>query len=62
MNEQHCDQCENQCAVDSLRCNKGRIRFGLEPVESKLPAGPVGLLQRCGHILHHSGMDPEGAM
>ena len=62
MNEQHCDQCKNQCSVDALRCNKGRVHFGLEPVEEKRVAGPVGLLEKCGFVLHHGGIDPENAL
>lgn len=57
--QQHCDQCENQCPKESLCCNRGRVHFGMEPVEPKLPAGPVGLLQKCGFVLHHGSLDPD---
>lgn len=54
MSEQHCcDQCDNRCPIDSLRCNKGRIRFGQEPVEHKRLDGPLGLLKKCGFVLLH---------
>lgn len=61
MNEQHCEQCENRCPVDALRCNRGRAHFGLESKEPEM-SGPVKLLQRCGHILHHGGIDPKNAL
>lgn len=28
---QFCEQCENHCPVDSLKCGRGRRFFGLEP-------------------------------
>lgn len=62
MSEQFCDQCENHCPADALRCNRGRIRFGQEPVEKKMASGPVGLLEKCGFVLHHGGIKPEEAM
>lgn len=62
MNEQHCDQCKNQCSIDTLRCNRGRVHFGMEPIEPKAPSGPIGLLQRCGAALHHGGIQSEGAL
>ena len=63
MSEQHyCDQCDNQCPIDSLRCNKGRIRFGQEPVENKRLDGPLGLLQKCGFVLHHGNLEQEDAL
>ena len=62
MSEQRCDQCQNHCPIDELRCNRGRVHFGQEPVEPKLPAGPIGLLQRCGSMLHHGSISPEDAL
>lgn len=62
MSEQFCNQCENQCPVDALRCNRGRVHFGQEPVEKKMTSGPVGLLEKCGFVLHHGGIKPEEAM
>ncbi|MGN0998887.1 MAG: hypothetical protein ACI4PO_04990, partial [Faecousia sp.] len=62
MEEQHCDQCENQCPIDALKCGKGRRHFGLEPENGgrgehsrEMPGGALGLLMQCGHFLHHSG-------
>lgn len=62
MKEQYCNQCENQCPADALRCNRGRAYFGMEPAEVKMPEGPIGLLKRCGHLLHHGGVEMEGAL
>lgn len=62
MNEQYCNQCENRCSVDALRCNRGRAYFGQEMTEPEMPAGAAGLLQKCGHVLHHGGIEPEGAL
>ena len=62
MSEQYCDQCKNRCPVDDLRCNRGRALFGQEPVERKRPAGPLGLLQRCGSALHHGHIGEEEAL
>ena len=63
MSEQHCcDQCDNRCPIDSLRCNKGRIRFGQEPVEHKRSDGPLGLLEKCGFVLHHGNWEQEDAL
>ncbi len=65
MEKQHCDQCENQCPVDDLKCGKGRRHFGLEPDEGgkghghSMPEGPLGLLMQCGHVLHHGGAGGE---
>lgn len=59
MNEQYCDQCPKRCSVDALHCNKGRAYFGLEPAA---PHAPIGLLQRCGSVLHHGGISPENAL
>lgn len=64
MEIQNCDQCENQCAVDDLKCGKGRKRFGLAPEGGPDQGrggadGPVGLLRQCGHILHHGGVSGE---
>lgn len=65
MNQQHCDQCENQCPIDDLKCGKGRKHFGLEPAGEgekhgrEMPKGPVGLLMQCGHILHHGGAEGD---
>lgn len=60
MEKQHCDQCENQCPIDALKCGKGRRHFGLEHAEGgkpnrEMPGGVLGLLMQCGHILHHGG-------
>ena len=60
MEKQYCDQCENQCPIDALKCGKGRRHFGLEPAEGEMPGrempgGPLGLLMQCGHFLHHCG-------
>ena len=62
MSDQHCNQCENQCPVESLRCNRGRIHFGQEPVERKKFNGALGLLQKCGFVLHHGSLSPEEAL
>lgn len=63
MSEQHCcDQCDNRCPIDSLRCNKGRIRFGQEPVENKRLDSPLDLLQKCGFVLHHGNLEQEDAL
>ena len=62
MSEQRCDQCENHCPVDSLGCNRGRIHFGQKPVEHKKYNGVLGLLQKCGFVLHHGNLTPEEAM
>lgn len=62
MNKQYCNQCDNQCPADALRCNRGRAYFGMEPAEMKMPAGPIGLLQKCGHLLHHGGVEMEEAL
>ena len=62
MEKQHCNQCENQCPIDALKCGKGRRHFGLEPAEGgkpdrEMPGGALGLLMQCGHFLHHGGAD-----
>lgn len=64
MEKQHCDQCENLCPIDALRCGRGRRHFGLEPEGGdrreqgrQMPGGTLGLLMQCGHFLHHSGAD-----
>ena len=62
MNEQHCNQCGNHCPIDALRCNRGRAYFGQEATDEKTPTGPVGLLQKCGFILHHGNIDPANAL
>lgn len=70
MNEQHCNQCENECPVDALRCGRGRRYFGLEAEDSrtgkhhdcKTEDGPIGLLRQCGHILHHNEICGEDAL
>ena len=76
MSQQYCNQCENHCPVDALKCGRGRRAFGQEseaqPNEHRrgeghgrghhepLP-GVLGQLQQCGHRLHHSGA-PENAL
>ncbi|MDO5546073.1 MAG: hypothetical protein Q4F81_09690 [Eubacteriales bacterium] len=66
MEKQVCDQCENQCSIDELKCGKGRKHFGLEPDEGgkghPMPEGPLGLLMQCGHVLHHGGASGEGLL
>lgn len=63
--QQHCDQCENQCPIDALKCGKGRKHFGLEPAGGgeghgrEMPQGPIGLLMQCGHMLHHGGAEGD---
>lgn len=66
---QRCDQCERHCPVDALQCGRGRSRFGLtnpnEQERREMPDGPIGLLQQCGHVLHHGGVggdDPLRAL
>ena len=46
-NLEFCDQCDNHCPKDALRCGRGRRRFGLEPERKEL-AGTAGLLQKAG--------------
>lgn len=62
MSQQYCDQCGNHCPVDALRCDRGRARFGMEQTEPKMPAGPLGMLQKCGFILHHGTITPDEAL
>lgn len=65
MSKQYCTQCDNHCPEDALQCGKGRRYFGLEPAEheghghGQMPAGPIGLLRQCGHMLHHGGAAGE---
>ena len=66
MEKQFCDQCENQCPIEELRCGKGRKHFGLEAAENgkekrghHMPQDSLGLLMKCGHFLHHGGADGE---
>ena len=66
MEKQRCDQCENQCPIDALRCGKGRRHFGLDSADDskgkpsrEMPSGPLGLLMQCGHFLHHCGAGEE---
>ncbi|MGM9660322.1 MAG: hypothetical protein ACI3WQ_06960 [Faecousia sp.] len=69
MEKQLCDQCENRCPVDALQCGKGRRHFGLESAEDGRGAhgrqmldGPLGLLMKCGHFLHHGGAEGENLL
>lgn len=62
MSEQHCNQCENHCPVDALRCNRGRVYFGQETGKPQMPAGPLGLLQKCGFVLHHGEIRQDEAL
>lgn len=68
MGKQNCNQCENACPVDALRCGRGRRYFGLEEKEhghrhgEPELTGPLGLLRQCGHMLHHGGGDSEDAL
>jgi len=68
MSEQNCNQCENACPVDALRCGRGRRHFGLEGSEHGHGhggpdlSGPLGLLRQCGHMLHHGGVDSGEAL
>lgn len=68
MSEQRCDQCENACPVDALRCGRGRRYFGLEEPGHGHGhggpdlSGPLGLLRQCGHMLHHGGVDSGEAL
>lgn len=66
-NSKYCNQCENRCPADDLKCGKGRAAFGLDPADShghehgghgqRVPMeGTLGLLQQCGHRLHHGGV------
>ena len=66
-NEAFCDQCENSCPRESLKCNRGRLRYGLEPAPHgpmkammDLP-GPLKSLMECGHLLRHGGLE-EGEL
>lgn len=69
---EHCTQCENNCPVDALQCGRGRRAFGLEDGERghgreghdfhghhQPLEGTLGLLQRCGHSLHHGKVGPN---
>ena len=65
MEKKFCDQCRNQCPVDSLRCNRGRRAFGMELIDEgkqrshqeEDQKGVIGLLRQCGHLLHHGKAD-----
>lgn len=66
LEKQLCDQCDNQCPVDALKCGKGRRHFGLESKEDgkermgrEMPKGPIGQLRQCGHLLHHGGVSGD---
>lgn len=70
MNNQNCNQCENNCPVDALKCGRGRRLFGVEASEGRNFSGsrgthgprfektdnPVLLLRQCGHMLHHGAI------
>ena len=74
-NKNYCNQCENRCPIDDLKCGRGRRALGLEQDEHtderlgdrehrhgnehsarshrKTLSGVLGLLQSCGHAIHH---------
>lgn len=75
MEMQYCDQCDNHCPANALKCGRGRRHFGLENVNNgqhmaqhhgkhghSLPDGPLGLLMQCGHVLHHGGTTGENLL
>ncbi len=65
MKKQLCDQCENRCPVDALKCGRGRRRFESEfnvkneNMDHKMSQGIIGQLRQCGHILHHGGVSGD---
>ena len=72
MIEERCNQCENACPVDALKCGRGRRYFGVEDAghghghghgygKPDL-SGPLGLLRQCGHMLHHGSIGEEEAL
>ena len=76
----YCNQCENHCQVDDLKCGRGRRAFGQEQGENgtehlhghghghehgrhcqhKRLEGVLGLLQSCGHAIHHGEIGEDG--
>lgn len=71
MSEERCNQCENACPVDALKCGRGRRYFGMEDAGHDHEhshehghgkpdlSGPLGMLRQCGHMLHHGGAGGE---
>ncbi len=76
VNNKYCNQCGNHCPIDDLKCGRGRRALGLDQGEHdgghlhghghgghchhKKLNGVLGLLQSCGHALHHGEIDEDG--
>ena len=65
MEHKYCPGCENKCALDALKCGKGRNFFGVkdrERPQHELPAhdepNVISLIRRCGKFLHR-GITPD---
>lgn len=72
--KKYCNQCENHCPEDALKCGRGRRAFGQGQCENddghsrghgdyrhnKKSDGVLGLLQSCGHVLHHGEIGEDG--
>lgn len=52
--ENTCPCCGRHCPQDDLHCSRGRAYFGLE--EAPAEDGVLMLLRKCGHLLHHGGV------
>lgn len=68
--ETNCPVCGNHCNKDDLKCGRGKNYFGLNGEDGRRggdrPHGApfnkdedptVTLLRRCGHLLHHGGVE-----
>lgn len=59
--KKYCDQCDNHCPVDALKCGRGRRAFQPPQESNNHEDEPavLELLRHCGHMLHHGSI--EGA-
>ena len=55
--KQFCNQCENHCPVDDLKCGKGRRAFGLEGEHGEEHSHEHG--HDHDHHGHHGDHDHE---